>query len=133
MQYIVLDTNIILNNAHNIFTFPDNTTIVIPETVVDELDSKKSVIGEIGFQAREFGRLLARATKLPLERTSALTIAKFELDGVQIHLTSTSNYQNYSDTSSSVINDRKIIEIAKQYQAIYSDVVFYSKVPCRSH
>lgn len=133
MQYIVLDTNIILNNAHNIFTFPDNTTIVIPETVVDELDSKKSVIGEIGFQAREFGRLLARATKLPLERTSALTIAKFELDGVQIHLTSTSNYPNYSDTSPSVINDRKIIEIAKQYQAIYSDVVFYSiDVMCRT-
>lgn len=133
MQYIVLDTNIILNNAHNIFTFPDNTTIVIPETVVDELDSKKSVIGEIGFQAREFGRLLARATKLPLERTSALTIAKFELDGVQIHLTSTSNYPNYSDTSPSVINDRKIIEIAKQYQAIYLDVVFYSiDVMCRT-
>lgn len=133
MQYIVLDTNIILNNAHNIFTFPDNTTIVIPETVVDELDSKKSVIGEIGFQAREFGRLLARATKLPLERTSALTIAKFELDGVQIHLTSTSNYPNYSDTSPSVINDRKIIEIAKQYQAIYSTVVFYSiDVMCRT-
>ena len=66
MQYIVLDTNVILNNAHNIFTFPTNTTIVIPETVVDELDSKKSVIGEIGFQAREFGRLLARASKLPL-------------------------------------------------------------------
>lgn len=133
MQYIVLDTNIILNNAHNIFTFPDNTTIVIPETVVDELDSKKSVIGEIGFQAREFGRLLARATKLPLERTSALTIAKFELDGVQIHLTSTSNYPNYSDTSPSVINDRKIIEIAKQYQAIYNTAVFYSiDVMCRT-
>ena len=133
MQYIVLDTNIILNNAHNIFTFPDNTTIVIPETVVDELDSKKSVIGEIGFQAREFGRLLARATKLPLERTLALTIAKFELDGVQIHLTSTSNYPNYSDTSPSVINDRKIIEIAKQYQVLYNTVVFYSiDVMCRT-
>lgn len=133
MQYIVLDTNIILNNAHNIFTFPDNTTIVIPETVVDELDSKKSVIGEIGFQAREFGRLLARATKLPLERTSALTIAKFELDGVQIHLTSTSNYPNYSDTSPSVINDRKIIEIAKQYKVIYNTVTFYSiDVMCRT-
>lgn len=133
MQYIVLDTNVILNNAHNIFTFPANTTIVIPETVVDELDSKKSVIGEIGFQAREFGRLLARATKLPLERTSALTIAKFELENINIHLTSTSNYPNYSDTSPSVINDRKIIEIAKQYQALYENVIFYSiDVMCRT-
>lgn len=133
MQYIVLDTNVILNNAHNIFTFPTNTTIVIPETVVDELDSKKSVIGEIGFQAREFGRLLARATKLPLERTSALTIAKFELENINIHLTSTSNYPNYSDTSPSVINDRKIIEIAKQYQALYENVIFYSiDVMCRT-
>ena len=126
MKYVILDTNVILNNSHNIFTFPVDTTIVVPETVVDELDSKKSVIGEIGFQAREFGRLLARAAKLPIERTSALTIAKFELDGINIHLTSTSNYPNYSDTAPSVINDRKIIEVAKQYQAIYADVVFYS-------
>lgn len=133
MQYIVLDTNVILNNAHNIFTFPTNTTIVIPETVVDELDSKKSVIGEIGFQAREFGRLLARATKLPLERSASLTIAKFELDGINIHLTSTSNYPDYTDTSPSVINDRKIIEIAKQYEALYGNVTFYSiDVMCRT-
>ena len=133
MQYIVLDTNVILNNAHNIFTFPTNTTIVIPETVVDELDSKKSVIGEIGFQAREFGRLLARASKLPLERPASLTIAKFELDDINIHLTSTSNYPDYTDTSPSVINDRKIIEIAKQYQAIYENVIFYSiDVMCRT-
>ena len=133
MQYIVLDTNVILNNAHNIFTFPTNTTIVIPETVVDELDSKKSVIGEIGFQAREFGRLLARASKLPLERSASLTIAKFELDDINIHLTSTSNYPDYTDTSPSVINDRKIIEIAKQYQSIYENVIFYSiDVMCRT-
>lgn len=133
MQYIVLDTNVILNNAHNIFTFPANTTIVIPETVVDELDSKKSVIGEIGFQAREFGRLLARATKLPLERSASLTIAKFELDDINIHLTSTSNYPDYTDTSPSVINDRKIIEIAKQYEALYGNVIFYSiDVMCRT-
>ena len=133
MKYIVLDTNVILNNAHNIFTFPANTTIVIPETVVDELDSKKSVIGEIGFQAREFGRLLAGATKLPLERLSALTIAKFKLENINIHLTSTSNYPDFSDTSPSVINDRKIIEIAKQYQSIYENVTFYSiDVMCRT-
>ena len=133
MKYAILDTNVILNNAHNIFTFPANTTIVIPETVVDELDSKKSVIGEIGFQAREFGRLLARASKLPLERSASLTIAKFELDDINIHLTSTSNYPDYTDTSPSVINDRKIIEIAKQYQAIYENVIFYSiDVMCRT-
>ena len=133
MHYIVLDTNVILNNAYNIFTFPKDTTIVIPETVVDELDSKKSVIGEIGFQAREFGRLLARASKLPLERSASLTIAKFELDDINIHLTSTSNYPDYTDTSPSVINDRKIIEIAKQYEALYGNVTFYSiDVMCRT-
>lgn len=133
MRYIVLDTNVILNNAHNIFTFPANTTIVIPETVVDELDSKKSVIGEIGFQAREFGRLLASATKLPLERISELTIAKFKLENINIHLTSTSTYPDYTNTSPSVINDRKIIEIAKQYQSIYENVTFYSiDVMCRT-
>lgn len=133
MNYTVLDTNVILNNAHNIFQLGTGSTVVIPETVVDELDSKKSVVGEIGFQAREFGRILARATKLPITRIEDLTIASFEVDGVTIQLVSSSTYPNYSDTSPSIVNDRKIIEIAKQYHNIYSNTTFVSiDVMCRT-
>ena len=133
MNYYVLDTNVILNNAHNIFTFGPDVTIVIPETVVDELDSKKSVIGELGFQAREFGRILARANKLPITHAGSLTIASFEVDSTSIQLASSSTYPSYSDTSPSIVNDRKIIEIAKQYQTLYSNTTFYSiDVMCRT-
>ena len=42
MTYI-LDTNIILDSVENLLTLSDNgtNTLVIPETVIDELDSKK--------------------------------------------------------------------------------------------
>ena len=132
-MYKVLDTNVILLNAHNLFVLGSDATIVIPETVVDELDSKKSVVGEIGFQAREFGRILARADKLPVFKIEDLTIAPFEIDGVTIHLASSSTYPNYSDTSPSIINDRKIIEIANQYHNIYDSTIFISvDVMCRT-
>jgi PhoH-like ATPase len=40
----VLDTNIILNDANDIFTISQegNNLIVLPETVIDELDTKKT-------------------------------------------------------------------------------------------
>ena len=131
-MYKVLDTNVILNNAHNIFTLGSNATIVIPETVIDELDSKKSVIGEIGFQAREFGRILAQANKLPILMDEDLIISSFYINGTTIQVVSSSTYPSYSDTSPSIINDRKIIEIAKQYHNIYGDTIFVSiDVMCR--
>ena len=39
----ILDTNIILNDAHNIEILSDcgKNLIVLPETVIDELDTKK--------------------------------------------------------------------------------------------
>ena len=134
MKYKVLDTNVILTNANNVLTLgADGSTIVIPETVVDELDSKKSVIGEIGFQAREFGRILACATELPLEQVEDLTISSFKCEDSIIQLVSTSTYPAFDDVSPSIINDRKIIEIAQQYQNIFGSTTFISiDVMCRT-
>ena len=55
MSYTVIDTNILLLDAHNLLTIGQTTTIVLPETVLDELDNKKSGYSELAFQAREFG------------------------------------------------------------------------------
>lgn len=132
MNYSVLDTNVILNNAHNIFTLGADSVIVIPETVIDELDSKKTVIGEIGFQAREFGRILAQGTKQPIQKVEDLVISSFIVNDTLIQVVSSTTYPNYSDTSPSIINDRKIIEIAKQYQNIFGSTTFVSiDVMCR--
>ena len=60
-MFKILDTNIVLLDAYNIINLADkNTTIVIPATVVDELDSKKSGLSGIAYQARQFGRPLSQ-------------------------------------------------------------------------
>ncbi len=51
----VLDTNIILHSADSIYKF-DEHIVVIPQTVLDEIDSKKHEQGEIGYNARKFSR-----------------------------------------------------------------------------
>ena len=63
MKYIVLDTNIPLSDADNIIALGQEpgVTIVLPETVLAELDNKKSGFDEINYQARETARLLASA------------------------------------------------------------------------
>jgi len=62
-KYYVIDTNIILQDAHSLITLSDSSQnlVIIPETVLDELDAKKSGFDEINYQAREFARLLRDA------------------------------------------------------------------------
>ncbi len=47
----ILDTNILLASPNAIFGFEDND-VVITQTTLQELDSKKNAIGELGFNAR---------------------------------------------------------------------------------
>ena len=53
----VLDTNILLTSPNAIFGFDDNT-VVITGTTLQELDSKKNLKGEIGYNAREVSRII---------------------------------------------------------------------------
>lgn len=53
----VLDTNVLLQDPHAIFSFQDNE-IVIPAVVLEEVDSKKRYMDEIGRNARYISRLL---------------------------------------------------------------------------
>ena len=71
-KYYVIDTNIILQDAHLLATLSDNSQnlVIIPETVLDEIDSKKSGFEEINYQAREFGRLLSDAEVISMSRVS---------------------------------------------------------------
>ena len=132
-MYRVLDTNVILNNANNVFRFNSEDIIVIPETVVDELDSKKTVIGEIGFQAREFGRILAKAEKLPIDKIGSLVLSPFKVDNTTITLVSLiGDYPNYKDTNPSIINDRKIIEIARIMSEIGETIFVSIDTMCRT-
>lgn len=53
----LLDTNILLQNPNSIFGFEDNN-VWLCGTTLQELDSKKSAPGELGYNAREVCRTL---------------------------------------------------------------------------
>ena len=56
-KIFILDTNVILHDYRAIYSFMDND-IVIPVTVLEELDNFKKGNNLINFQAREFMRVL---------------------------------------------------------------------------
>lgn len=56
-KIFVLDTNVILHDYECLFNFEDND-VVIPITVLEEIDSFKRGHDQINFNAREFIRLL---------------------------------------------------------------------------
>ena len=55
----VLDTNVLLQNIQNLYRLSESgqNLIVIPETVLLELEDKKKLPQEIGYQARNFDKL----------------------------------------------------------------------------
>ncbi len=53
----VLDTNVILQDPLSIYAFEDNE-VVIPAVVLEELDSKKRYMDEIGRNARQFSKIM---------------------------------------------------------------------------
>ncbi len=126
-KYYVVDTHIILQDAHALMTLSDNSQnlIILPETVLDEIDSKKSGFDEINYQAREFGRLLADAEVISMSSVSGdYKIIELKINhghNVRVDIISKEMYK--AETSKSIagniLNDRKIIEIAKFAQDHY--------------
>lgn len=63
MQKIyVLDTNVLLCDPASILSFADRD-VVIPMTVIEELDKKKNEAGELGYHARKVFRVLSDIRK----------------------------------------------------------------------
>lgn len=121
-KVFVLDTNIILNDIHNIIRLSENgeNIIVIPETVLIELEDKKKMLGDIGYQAREFSRLLARAKIKEADHNDGYKVAKLFIDDTIIHIISKDHYETGMDnTHISESNDKRIIEVASIAQKYY--------------
>ncbi|MDE8562979.1 PhoH family protein [Anoxybacillus rupiensis] len=55
----VLDTNVLLQDPYSIFSFKDNE-VVIPAVVLEEVDSKKRYMDEVGRNARQVSKLIDR-------------------------------------------------------------------------
>jgi PhoH-like ATPase len=58
-KYFVLDTNVLLHNADSISSFSDNV-VVLPMSVIEELDTFKSLNNELARNARQVIRSLDR-------------------------------------------------------------------------
>jgi PhoH-like ATPase len=79
-KYFVLDTNVLLHNADSIISFADNI-VVLPMSVIEELDRFKSHSDELGRNARRVIRQLDRlrakgrlSEGVPLENGGSLRI-----------------------------------------------------------
>lgn len=132
-EIFVIDTNIVLNDANSIEVLSQSSKnlIVIPETVLDELDSKKSGFSEIAYQARKFGRILSDADVIDVERIGSNVFTLINLNhgkNINVLIVSKERYLvNTEDTDSSIKNDRKILEIAQDVKSKYGKCIFISQ------
>lgn len=124
-KYYVLDTNIILEDASNIFKLSDDgkNLIVLPETVLDEIDSKKSGFDEINFQARQFARTLENSETIETlsnENHAFVRVKIVAETTIYIDIVSAKIYNTTEkDVSLHILNDRKILQIAKYLNGYY--------------
>lgn len=138
-KYYIIDTNIILGDAHQIMTIGQGgkNLIILPETVIDELDNKKTGFDEINFQAREFGRILsdAKVIKTAKPRGNDITIMSLELNNIFIDIISFHNYE-LEGVDKNIINDRKIIKIAQfateYYKKPEETILISNDIMCRT-
>lgn len=133
----VLDTNIILNDAHNLegISQVGSNLVVLPETVIDEIDTKKTGFDEINFQAREFARMLSNAQVVDTIRNDEATIMCILVnDTMRIDIISLNDY-DLVGVDRSIANDRKIIKVGEYATKYYSKsetVLLSLDVMCRT-
>lgn len=123
---IAFDTNILLLEASNLVKIPIQLgykQVLIPETVLDEIDSKKSGTSEIAYQARSVARILASAERISSTKTETATDTVLRYDNIDIHIYSMNNYPQFSEVEQNIKNDRKIIHTINFVSSLY-DVVF---------
>ena len=130
-KYYVLDTNILLEDANNIFKLSQEGTnlIILPETVLDEIDTKKSGFDEINFQAREFARILENSKINFSKSQDEYKIIRLTInENTNIDVISKDTYDvKTNSTSLNIINDRKILEVASFAKEYYQkDIEFIS-------
>lgn len=127
----VLDTNIILHNNHMIKELSDsgNNIIVIPETVLIELENFKKNFTELGFQARTFARMLASSKVSSVDSKHNCRIVKMKHEDINIHLFAKIKYESDLDSSHlDESNDKRIVEVANAAQEYYKGhkIIFLS-------
>ena len=127
----VIDTNIILQNIQNLYRISDNGTniLVVPETVLFELEDKKKLSSELGYYSRAFARLLAKMKTKEIDHKKGFKVVKYFNDELVLHVIAKDTYEeNIEQVHLSECNDKRIIEVAVIAQEYYkgSQVIFLS-------
>ncbi|WP_151946873.1 PhoH family protein [Aliarcobacter butzleri] len=127
-KYYVLDTNILLEDATNIYKLSQDgkNLIILAETVLDEIDTKKSGFDEINFQAREFARILEDSNIISSTKKDLYKIIRLKINNKDtvIDIISKDEYEiNNKNVSLNIINDRKILEISTFANTYYKHKV----------
>jgi PhoH-like ATPase len=123
-KIFVIDTNIILNDSSNveILSGEGDNLIVLPETVLDEVDNKKSGFDEINFQAREFGRILQNSELEEILEFGEIKVLSLKVKkedfNLSIWIASKDNYRVLGNSAhqQNILSDKKILEMAEDLQ-----------------
>jgi PhoH-like ATPase len=104
----VLDTNVLLQDPQAIFSFQDNE-VVIPAVVLEEVDSKKRYMDEIGRNARHVSKLI---DNLRQEGKLHERIPLYTGGSLRIELNHRS-FQELQEIFVEKTNDNRILAVAK--------------------
>ena len=119
-KYFVLDTNVLLHNAESLTSFSDNH-VILPMTVIEELDKFKRQSDELGRNARSVIRHLDSLRK----KGSLKDGVKMDNGGT---LTITVEYKNMPGTLLDMsVPDNRILAVAKSLHEQGETVIFVSK------
>jgi len=127
----VVDTNVILQNLQNLFNISDNGTniVVIPETVLIELEDKKKLFNELGYQSRQFARFLAKMKIKEIDYKKSYKVVKLYHENIDIHVISKDIYESEMLVHNiAESNDKRIIEVAQVAKEYYTGdkIIFLS-------
>ena len=130
-KYYLLDTNILLEDATNIFRLSDESRnlIILTEIVLDEIDSKKSGFDEINFQAREFARILENSKIISSKKHKDKKVIRLNIlneFNTVVDIVSKDEYiASSKNISLNILNDRKILEIANEIEEFYENKIIF--------
>jgi len=119
-KFFVLDTNVLLHNPESVSSFEDNT-VVLPMTVIEELDNFKRHNDELGRSARQVIRKLDRLRALGNLRDGVqmenggilkITVETQDMPGLFMDMT---------------VPDNRILAVAHALQSEGHRVIFVSK------
>jgi PhoH-like ATPase len=119
-KHFVLDTNVLLHNADSVSSFADNI-VVLPMTVIEELDKFKSRNDELARNARQ---VIRRLDKLR-SRGNLGTGVPMEHDGILKIITEKDNLEDTGMDMS--VPDNRILAAAHSLLVKGKKVIFVSK------